>query len=91
VFFESLLPAGVCPGVAVLLTGMGRDGAAGMASLRAAGWTTVAQDQASSVVWGMPGAAVQMGAAAQTLPIDVIGGAIMTGMRFLAGAAGSRS
>jgi two-component system response regulator WspF len=76
VFFQSLLTAGVQQGVAVILTGMGRDGASGMASLRTAGWTTIAQDRATSVVWGMPGAATQMGAAMQTLPIDKIGAAI---------------
>jgi two-component system response regulator WspF len=81
VFFESLLRAGVRPGVAVLLTGMGKDGAAGMASLRAAGWITVAQDRTSSVVWGMPGAAVQMGAAVECLPIEAIGVAITEGMQ----------
>jgi two-component system, chemotaxis family, response regulator WspF len=80
VFFESLLTAGVQPGVAVILTGMGRDGASGMASLRTAGWTTIAQDRATSVVWGMPGAATQMGAAMQTLPIDTIAAAISAAM-----------
>ena len=58
------------PGVALLLTGMGRDGAAGMKALQDAGWKTIAQDQASSIVWGMPGAAVQLGAADQVLPLD---------------------
>ena len=51
------------PGVAVLLTGMGRDGAAGLLALRRAGWLTIAQDEATSVVWGMPRAAVELGAA----------------------------
>jgi two-component system response regulator WspF len=80
VFFQSLLTAGVQPGVAVILTGMGRDGVAGMALLRTAGWTTIAQDRATSVVWGMPGAATQTGAAMQTLPIDTIGAAICAAM-----------
>ncbi len=64
------------PGVALLLTGMGRDGAAGMKALRHSGWKTIAQDQATSVVWGMPGAAVQMQAADRVLPVDQIGPAI---------------
>lgn len=76
VFFDSLLRAHAAPGVAVLLTGMGRDGASGLARLRSARWHTIAQDKATSVVWGMPGAAVQIGAAVQTLPIHEIGGAI---------------
>ena len=76
VFFDSLLKARVRPGVALLLTGMGRDGAAGMKALRHSGWKTIAQDQATSVVWGMPGAAVQMQAADRVLPVDQIGPAI---------------
>ena len=60
-------------GVAVLLTGMGRDGAQGLAQLRAAGWHTIAQDEATSVVWGMPGAAHRLGAAVETLPLGAIG------------------
>jgi len=62
-------------GVAVLLTGMGRDGAQGLAQLRAAGWHTIAQDEATSVVWGMPGAAHRLGAAVETLPLGAIGAA----------------
>jgi two-component system response regulator WspF len=81
VFFGSLVPAGIRPGVALLLTGMGRDGAAGMASLRAGGWQTIAQDKATSVVWGMPGAAVQLGAATDVLPIESIGAAVVAGMK----------
>lgn len=64
------------PGVAVLLTGMGRDGAEGLARLRAAGWHTIAQDEATSVVWGMPGVAHRMGAAAETLPLESIGASV---------------
>ncbi len=76
VFFHSLVRAPVPSGVALLLTGMGRDGAIGMQTLHQAGWQTVAQDQASSIVWGMPRAAVQLGAADQVLPLDQIGAAI---------------
>lgn len=68
-------------GVAVLLTGMGRDGAAGMLALRRAGWHTIAQDEASSVVWGMPGAAHRAGAAVETLAIGAIGEAIVRAAR----------
>ncbi|MBM4110097.1 MAG: chemotaxis-specific protein-glutamate methyltransferase CheB [Phycisphaerae bacterium] len=74
VFFESLVRQ-PC-GVAVLLTGMGRDGAEGLRALRRAGWHTIAQDQATSVVWGMPGAAVALDAAVEVLPIQRIAQAI---------------
>ncbi len=60
-------------GIAVLLTGMGTDGAAGLERLQAAGWHTIAQDEASSAVWGMPAAAIRAGAAVETLPLDEIG------------------
>lgn len=56
--------------VAVMLTGMGADGAEGMRRLKQAGATTLAQDEASSVVWGMPGAAVALGAVDQVLPLE---------------------
>lgn len=54
----------------VVLTGMGVDGARGLVSVHAAGGATIAQDEATSVVWGMPGAAVRMGAADRVVPID---------------------
>jgi chemotaxis response regulator CheB len=66
--------------VAVLLTGMGQDGAAGMLQLRQAGWETIAQDEATSVVWGMPAAAVRIKAAGRCLPLDNIGRAILARM-----------
>lgn len=56
----------------VLLTGMGEDGAAGLLAMRQAGAYTIAQDEASSVVYGMPKAAVGLGAALETLPLDQI-------------------
>ena len=75
VFFASVVQERVRPSVAILLTGMGRDGAQGMRSLRDAGWHTIAQDQATSVVWGMPGSAVEMGGVVEILPLDQIGAA----------------
>lgn len=81
VFFKSLLTAPVAPGTAVLLTGMGRDGAVGLRALRDAGWHTIAQDEATSVVWGMPGAAARLGAPIETLPIQDIGAAISRRLR----------
>lgn len=60
----------------VLLTGMGRDGAEGLLALRQAGKTTIAQDQASSAVYGMPRAAAELQAAQQILPIEHIARAL---------------
>ncbi len=59
--------------LAVLLTGMGRDGARGMAELSAAGAYTLAQDEPTSVVWGMPRAAAELDAVRETLPLGDIG------------------
>jgi two-component system chemotaxis response regulator CheB len=58
--------------VGILLTGMGRDGAQELKGLRAAGALTIAQDEASSVVFGMPGEAVKLGAAIHILPPESI-------------------
>lgn len=72
VLFDSLLP--VARRVqAVLLTGMGSDGATGMGRLRSAGAETIVQDQSSSVIWGMPGAAVKAGAAVLQMPPAKLG------------------
>lgn len=59
--------------VGVLLTGMGRDGAEGLLAMRQAGHTTIAQDQGTSAVYGMPRAAVELDAAQLVLPLDRIG------------------
>jgi two-component system, chemotaxis family, protein-glutamate methylesterase/glutaminase len=66
--FASVADAYGASAMGVLLTGMGRDGAAGLGRLRAAGAVTVAQDEASSVVFGMPAEAVRLGAAEHVLP-----------------------
>lgn len=58
--------------VTVMLTGMGADGAAAMARLKQKGSLTIAQDEASSVVWGMPQAAIDLGAADHILPLSKI-------------------
>jgi two-component system response regulator WspF len=76
------------PGVAVLLTGMGRDGADGLLALRRAGWHTIAQDEATSVVWGMPGAAQRLGAATEVLPLQHIAAAIEARLQCRRGPAG---
>ena len=69
VFFWSVAEYWPQPGTAILLTGMGSDGAKGMLALRARGWHTIAQDQASSVVWSMPKAAIELNAACEVLPV----------------------
>jgi two-component system chemotaxis response regulator CheB len=58
--------------VGVLLTGMGRDGAVGLAAIKAAGGRTLAQDQATCVVFGMPRAAIELGAVDEVLPLGAI-------------------
>ncbi|MFO0959073.1 MAG: chemotaxis-specific protein-glutamate methyltransferase CheB [Isosphaeraceae bacterium] len=76
VLFRSAAQAAGPRALAVLLTGMGDDGAQGMAELFEEGAWTIAQDEASSVVFGMPGAAIRRGAAKQVLPLDRIAAAI---------------
>lgn len=75
-FFLSLAHHWPRRDVAVLLTGMGKDGAQGLAALRRAGWHTIAQDEKSSVVYGMPAAAAELNAAVEILPISRIANAI---------------
>jgi two-component system chemotaxis response regulator CheB len=64
--------------IGVLLTGMGRDGADGMLSIAAAGGITIAQDEASSVVYGMPKQAVELGAVQHILPLEQIVESLVT-------------
>lgn len=77
VLFDSMASVVGSQAIGVLLTGMGTDGAEALGRMRAAGAHTIAQDEATSVVWGMPGAAVKMGAAERVLPIGGIAGAII--------------
>lgn len=72
VLFESLAAELGSQTAACLLTGMGRDGAAGLLALRHAGALTIAQDEASSTVFGMPREAIQIGAADRVLPLSHI-------------------
>ena len=65
-------------GIGVILTGMGADGARGLQQMRANGAYTLAQDEASSVVWGMPGAAVALGAVDRVVPIEQIAAALLS-------------
>jgi two-component system chemotaxis response regulator CheB len=73
--------------VGVILTGMGDDGARGLKEMRDAGAPTIAQDEATSVVWGMPGAAVKLGAVGEILPLGKVAEAVMR----LAESAGAQS
>ena len=73
VLFESVAAEYGASAAACLLTGMGRDGARGLLAIRRAGGVTIAQDEATSVVYGMPREAVLLGAAQQVLPLGEIG------------------
>jgi two-component system, chemotaxis family, response regulator WspF len=72
VFFDSVSDRWPNEVVGVLLTGMGRDGARGLKAVRDKGHYTIAQDRATSTVYGMPKAAAELGAAVDVLPIDRI-------------------
>jgi len=72
--FESVAEYAGKNAVGVLLTGMGADGAAGLLKMRQAGAYTIAQDEKTSIVWGMPGEAVKRGAAVDVLPLPQIAG-----------------
>jgi len=76
VLFESVAHGWRGLAAGVLLTGMGRDGAAGLKSLYGAGFHTIAQDEATSAVYGMPKAAVEAGAAGEVLPLSKIAPAL---------------
>jgi two-component system response regulator WspF len=77
VLFHSLATAWPRPGIAVLLTGMRNDGARGLLRLRQLAWHTIAQDQATSVVYGMPRAAAELQAACEILPLGEIAESIL--------------
>lgn len=76
-FFESVIRHWEGKVTAVLLTGMGRDGANGMKALRESGALTIVQDEGSSVVFGMPKAAISLGAAVKILPLRQIATALI--------------
>jgi two-component system chemotaxis response regulator CheB len=77
VLFSSVAEAAGPNGSGVLLTGMGADGARGLLKMREAGARTIAQDEASCVVFGMPREAIALGAAGQVAPLDCIPSAIL--------------
>lgn len=76
VAFSSLARRHGAGAVGVLLTGMGQDGAQGLLDIARAGGLTIAQDQESSVVYGMPKRALELGAVRQVLPLEQIGPAL---------------
>lgn len=67
--------------IGILMTGMGGDGASGLLDLRTVGATTIAQDEASCVVFGMPKEAIKLGAAEQVLPLDRIASVVESAMK----------
>lgn len=77
VFFESVTRYWTGEAVGVLLTGMGRDGAQGLKAMRERGFLTIAQDQASSAVYGMPKAAAAIDAAVEIRPLHTIAPRLM--------------
>jgi two-component system chemotaxis response regulator CheB len=74
VLFKSVAQHAGRNALGVILTGMGDDGARGLLEMRSAGANTLAQDEASCVVFGMPREAIKLGAAAQVLPLGAVSG-----------------
>jgi len=72
VLFRSVAQQAGRNAIGVILTGMGKDGALGLKEMREAGSPTIAQDEATSMVWGMPGEAVAVGGAGEVLPLGAI-------------------
>jgi len=81
VLFQSVARCAGRNAVAALLTGMGADGAKGMLAMREAGAHTIAQDEATCVVYGMPKEAVKLDAAVDVLPLDKIADALINALR----------
>ncbi|SEP72414.1 two-component system, chemotaxis family, response regulator CheB [Ectothiorhodospira magna] len=77
VLFRSVLQSAGTNACAALLTGMGADGAQGLKELHDVGVFTIAQDEATSVVWGMPGEAIKRGGASAVLPLREVAGALL--------------
>lgn len=79
VLFRSVATAAGRNALGIIMTGMGDDGANGLLAMRQAGAHTIAQDQETSVVFGMPREAIQRGAAAEVLPLDAMANGILRG------------
>ena len=78
-------------GVGLLLTGMGQDGAIGLKRMRASGATTACQDEATSLIYGMPKAAMTIGAAQQQIALEDVAGFIVAESSTVPAAKVSRS
>jgi two-component system chemotaxis response regulator CheB len=78
VLFRSVAQNAGRNAIGAILTGMGKDGAKGLKEMLEAGSRTIAQDEATSVVWGMPGEAVAIGAAQHVLPLESVAGKILS-------------
>ena len=81
VLFKSIAKYAAGNALGVLLTGMGQDGARGLLEIKTGGSTTLAQDEESSVVWGMPGTAVSLDAVDEVLPLNEIASRIRNEMK----------
>jgi len=81
VLFQSVAASSFARVIGVILTGMGSDGAQGLLKMREAGARTIAQDESSCVVFGMPKVAIEMGAAEQILPLSHIAAGILAAAR----------
>ena len=73
ILFRSVAEALGPRGLGVILTGMGEDGAEGLVEMRDAGAYTIAEDESTAIVYGMPAAALRMGGVSASLPLDLIG------------------
>ena len=80
VLFQSVATAYGAGAVGALLSGMGEDGARGLLAMRKAGAVTIAQDEASAVVYGMPAAAASLEAATEILPLNRIASAVLAAL-----------
>jgi len=91
VLFRSVAESAGRNAVGLILTGMGKDGARGLLAMREAGSRTLAQDEATSVVWGMPGEAVSLGAAQRVVALPQIAAAVCEQVRAMEMAREARS
>ena len=81
--FHSLAEVVTCNLVGIIMTGMGQDGANGLLAMRKKGAYTIGQDKESSVVYGMPGVAMNIGAVMIQAPCDNVGGVLLRHLKSL--------